>query len=60
VLRSSTTLTCLIRLQDLERSFLRHLRAEGRSPATLRLYGRPYGSSHAGSKATAAQPYSVS
>ena len=28
------------RLQDLERSFLRHLRAEGRSPATLRLYGQ--------------------
>jgi len=27
-------------LQDLERSFLRHLRAEGRSPATLRLYGQ--------------------
>ena len=28
------------RLQDLQRSFLRHLRAEGRSPATLRLYGQ--------------------
>ncbi|GAA1428496.1 tyrosine recombinase XerC [Microlunatus lacustris] len=28
------------RLQDLERSFLRHLRAEGLSPATLRLYGQ--------------------
>lgn len=28
------------RLQDLERSFLRHLRAEGRSVATLRLYGQ--------------------
>jgi site-specific recombinase XerD len=28
------------RLQDLERSFLRHLRAEGRSAATLRLYGQ--------------------
>jgi site-specific recombinase XerD len=27
-------------LHDLERSFLRHLRAEGRSPATLRLYGQ--------------------
>jgi site-specific recombinase XerD len=27
-------------LQDLQRSFLRHLRAEGRSPATLRLYGQ--------------------
>jgi site-specific recombinase XerD len=27
-------------LQDLHRSFLRHLRAEGRSPATLRLYGQ--------------------
>lgn len=27
-------------LQDLERSFLRHLRAEGLSPATLRLYGQ--------------------
>ena len=26
-------------LQDLQR-FLRHLRAEGRSPATLRLYGQ--------------------
>lgn len=26
------------RLQDLERSFLRHLRAEGKSPNTLRLY----------------------
>ena len=28
------------RLQDSQRSFLRHLRAEGRSPATLRLYGQ--------------------
>ena len=28
------------RLQDLQQSFLRHLRAEGRSPATLRLYGQ--------------------
>jgi len=28
------------RLQDLERSFLRHLRAEGRSANTLRLYGQ--------------------
>ncbi|GAA1838042.1 tyrosine-type recombinase/integrase [Microlunatus capsulatus] len=28
------------RLQDLERSFLRHLRAEGLSPGTLRLYGQ--------------------
>jgi site-specific recombinase XerD len=28
------------RLQDLQRSFLRHLRAEGRSPNTLRLYGQ--------------------
>ena len=27
-------------LQDLRQSFLRHLRAEGRSPATLRLYGQ--------------------
>ena len=27
-------------LQDLQRSFLRHLRAEGRSPSTLRLYGQ--------------------
>jgi hypothetical protein len=27
-------------LQDLQRSFLRHLRAEGRSTATLRLYGQ--------------------
>jgi site-specific recombinase XerD len=27
-------------LQDLQRSFLHHLRAEGRSPATLRLYGQ--------------------
>jgi site-specific recombinase XerD len=27
-------------LQDLRRSFLRNLRAEGRSPATLRLYGQ--------------------
>src|SRR5690349_19897458 len=27
------------RLEDLQRSFLRHLRAEGKSPATLRLYG---------------------
>jgi site-specific recombinase XerD len=27
-------------LQDLQRSFLRHLRAEGRSPNTLRLYGQ--------------------
>jgi site-specific recombinase XerD len=27
-------------LQDLQRSFLRHLRAEGRSSATLRLYGQ--------------------
>lgn len=27
-------------LQDLERSFLRHLRAEGLSPNTLRLYGQ--------------------
>jgi len=27
-------------LHDLQRSFLRHLRAEGRSPATLRLYGQ--------------------
>ena len=27
------------RLQDLERSFLRQLRAEGRSAATLQLYG---------------------
>ena len=27
-------------LQDLHRSFLRHLPAEGRSPATLRLYGQ--------------------
>jgi site-specific recombinase XerD len=27
-------------LQDLQRSFLRHLRAEGRSQATLRLYGQ--------------------
>jgi site-specific recombinase XerD len=27
-------------LQDLQRSFLRHLRAEGRSPKTLRLYGQ--------------------
>lgn len=28
------------RLEDLEKSFLRHLKAEGRSPATLRLYGQ--------------------
>jgi site-specific recombinase XerD len=28
------------RLQDLEHSFLRHLRAEGRSAATLPLYGQ--------------------
>jgi site-specific recombinase XerD len=28
------------RLADLQRSFLRHLRAEGRSPNTLRLYGQ--------------------
>jgi site-specific recombinase XerD len=28
------------RLEDLLKSFLRHLRAEGRSPATLRLYGQ--------------------
>jgi site-specific recombinase XerD len=28
------------RLQDLQRSFMRHLRAEGRSPNTLRLYGQ--------------------
>jgi site-specific recombinase XerD len=28
------------RLQDLQRSFLRHLRAEGLSPNTLRLYGQ--------------------
>lgn len=28
------------RLEDLQRSFLRHLAAEGRSPGTLRLYGQ--------------------
>lgn len=28
------------RLEDLQRSFLRHLRAEGRSTSTLRLYGQ--------------------
>jgi site-specific recombinase XerD len=47
VLLSSTTVTLLItyhtmavRLQDLQRSFLRELNAEKRSPATLRLYGQ--------------------
>jgi uncharacterized protein YceH (UPF0502 family) len=29
-----------VQLQDLQRSFLRHLRAEGRSPNTLRRYGQ--------------------
>ena len=47
MLLSSTALTLLItehtvtaRLQDLQSSFLRHLRIEGRSPAALRLYGQ--------------------
>jgi hypothetical protein len=68
VLRCSTTLTCLItlaavdaRLQDLERSFLRQLRApKDAVPPPCGYTARPYGSSHAGSKAKDAQPYSVS
>ena len=47
MLRCGTALTLLItqhtvtaRLQDLQRSFLRHLRAEGRSASTLRHYGQ--------------------